>query len=457
MKRTLDFLESNRPFKIKNVATWNPLQPHCGPGNTVSDMPSNDPIDEACRQHDIGYGKLLAMGRDPYTVFNKYDEAFMESLSRLRFKSPQAWMYYEYFALKERFGAKFSPRIAKKVLRAKARSIRTKRMVYGRRYRGRKRGRRGRKSRRKSKKSFALRYLMSVAQPQIRTVMRGGFYRWANNEQQIVIPEVTFDLLRYHQDAVSQGNAAVDMIDYTQGSVFNYLCKQKLQITIASDTNIPITVTPYWVTVKRDYFDNSIGNSDLSDSIDAILQIMQFGLQHLYNSTDDASFTKNAASANDRYFGSLITPSGISPFSYMFRNYFKIKAGKPVILEPGANHKGLRFNLVDRKCKRIPELYNAPVGGDHTPVLLSGFTKFMMFKFQAGLVGTSEISGGVENELKVARGGGAVHIESVRTMMYKSIARNYAQRDLLDLRPTINAADEAIVGDVDMQYDQVEA
>ena len=37
--------------------TINPVHHHCGPGNSISSVPSKNPVDEACRQHDIKYGE----------------------------------------------------------------------------------------------------------------------------------------------------------------------------------------------------------------------------------------------------------------------------------------------------------------------------------------------------------------------------------------------------------------
>lgn len=45
--------------------TLNPIHPHCGPFNEVSDQPSSNEVDEICRQHDIAYGEYQAAGVNP--------------------------------------------------------------------------------------------------------------------------------------------------------------------------------------------------------------------------------------------------------------------------------------------------------------------------------------------------------------------------------------------------------
>jgi len=62
---------------LKFMGTYNPWHPHCGPFNAVSKKRSRDPVDEACRQHDIGYGKI---GNKAYFYHNRYDDEFIKRL-----------------------------------------------------------------------------------------------------------------------------------------------------------------------------------------------------------------------------------------------------------------------------------------------------------------------------------------------------------------------------------------
>lgn len=51
--------------------------PHCGPFNAVSGKKGVG-FDEACRQHDIAYGKMQSAGRNPYVTYNKADRDLLD-------------------------------------------------------------------------------------------------------------------------------------------------------------------------------------------------------------------------------------------------------------------------------------------------------------------------------------------------------------------------------------------
>lgn len=49
-----------------------------GPFNRVADEKISD-ADEVYRQHDLGYARERAAGRNPYISWNRYDDALMRS------------------------------------------------------------------------------------------------------------------------------------------------------------------------------------------------------------------------------------------------------------------------------------------------------------------------------------------------------------------------------------------
>jgi len=53
-------------------------RPHMGPFNRVTPY-SISPQDEIYRQHDLGYGKLAARGKNPYTSWNSYDQQLLDA------------------------------------------------------------------------------------------------------------------------------------------------------------------------------------------------------------------------------------------------------------------------------------------------------------------------------------------------------------------------------------------
>lgn len=68
--------------RFRAKAQYNPFHPHCGPFNKVNDYPSDDPIDEACRIHDIQYEQLSEIygEKDTYLWFNEADEILLSKL-----------------------------------------------------------------------------------------------------------------------------------------------------------------------------------------------------------------------------------------------------------------------------------------------------------------------------------------------------------------------------------------
>lgn len=59
------------------MVVYNPLHPHCGPFNTVSEYKSPDETDEICRLHDIAYGTL----KNAYLEYNTADEQFQQDVA----------------------------------------------------------------------------------------------------------------------------------------------------------------------------------------------------------------------------------------------------------------------------------------------------------------------------------------------------------------------------------------
>jgi len=75
---------------------------HCGPGNYVYDTPSENKIDEACRQHDIQYGKI---GMKSYVMFNDADQIFIDAMDKVPESSSQynrAQLYSNVFKIKKK-------------------------------------------------------------------------------------------------------------------------------------------------------------------------------------------------------------------------------------------------------------------------------------------------------------------------------------------------------------------
>lgn len=66
----------------------NPIHKHCGPFNAVSKKKSRNKVDEACRQHDIGYGRL---GYKAYFYHNKYDDRFIDKMEKTKGFLPKVY------------------------------------------------------------------------------------------------------------------------------------------------------------------------------------------------------------------------------------------------------------------------------------------------------------------------------------------------------------------------------
>lgn len=97
---------------------------HCGPGNYVYDSPSDNPIDEACRQHDIAYGKE---GMKSYITFNDADQEFIDAMDSVPESSShygRAQVYSNVFKAKKKvtFSSQKHPGMVKRTRSARTRS-----------------------------------------------------------------------------------------------------------------------------------------------------------------------------------------------------------------------------------------------------------------------------------------------------------------------------------------------
>jgi len=72
--------------RLSQRRQYNPLHPHCGPGNYVDDVAPTDPVDLSCWAHDIKYGEENNM----YLRNNKADKDFLESNALTVYKVPFA-------------------------------------------------------------------------------------------------------------------------------------------------------------------------------------------------------------------------------------------------------------------------------------------------------------------------------------------------------------------------------
>jgi len=87
----------------------NPIHPHCGPFNAVSNKRSDSKTDEACRQHDIAYGKYQGGSKwhqrkywEPYYMYSKADDVLLRDFERSE-PSVVKSLYKSYFNVKKKF------------------------------------------------------------------------------------------------------------------------------------------------------------------------------------------------------------------------------------------------------------------------------------------------------------------------------------------------------------------
>lgn len=110
-------LKQYKSSKKRNLPDryFNPLHPHCGPGNSIAKTVPSNPVDAACWRHDIAYGQF-ARGDDlwnqvtnpAYRVYNQADERFVVELrdlirsGELSYSDKLAAEYYlQWFQLKK--------------------------------------------------------------------------------------------------------------------------------------------------------------------------------------------------------------------------------------------------------------------------------------------------------------------------------------------------------------------
>lgn len=82
---------------------YNPLHPHCGPGNVVSSVAPVDPIDKICWDHDRRYGDLQKRYGQywPYSHWNYADDRFIKDIYPYIYTSDAAFTYWSAFQAKK--------------------------------------------------------------------------------------------------------------------------------------------------------------------------------------------------------------------------------------------------------------------------------------------------------------------------------------------------------------------
>lgn len=77
-KRNRPWVPTDRTYLGGLTLPFLTRRPHMGPFNRVSPIKLSD-ADEVYRQHDIGYGRERAAGRNPYLTWNKYDSDLLNA------------------------------------------------------------------------------------------------------------------------------------------------------------------------------------------------------------------------------------------------------------------------------------------------------------------------------------------------------------------------------------------
>lgn len=326
----------------------NPFHPHCGPFNKISEFKSSNRVDEICRQHDIGYGKL---GKRAYTHFNQYDEEFIRAMEAEG--SMEANAYAEIFRIKREIAPhlkSFRKTIDKEEMPyrkryGRKRRSRSARRAYGRKYRRTRSNRRRALSsyRKKNKRvSFAKR-VMSVVNNRVSEP-----HTWLSEDEQshnllagkyhFIAPTCLFDRSDLATSWADTGEGGASLGGSTNNPAKCCLRSGFLRVHVRNLLEHPLRIQVYWLTAKQDIHD---ATSCINNVVDSLL-----------DGWKDRMLAADETTANF-LGGTQVTSTGsalLSPYhSSRLKDKWRIKKGKGGWLQPG--------DIVDFRYKLFKKRY----------------------------------------------------------------------------------------------------
>lgn len=457
----------------------NPVHYHCGPGNSIKEFKSENDVDEACRQHDIQYGKYQKVAGyfTPYFKSNDGDMQFihdLESNTGGRFIDRIGKRYYsDLFKIKRVLAPRISPELEKlvredqgtepiiekssRVVEKKVKKVTKVRMPYRRQGIKRRRRRRfmRRKRRGKSRIGRSFRSQLAMRPMKKQTILES---RWCAN----AAPSALLDVFvacslrtKYQYDnlILATDNEADAFGSTARTANYQYSMYAYCQTVAHNYAQGTVYVTPYWVSMKKDYFDSDLyapaGATTLAKerfvAEDNLIEILYQGLRAQFNTTDDTSFVRIDPDYTDERSGARLCMPPVQLTSPLLKYFAKVTKGRQVKIEPGQQ---VSFVTRSKKIKRILPHQHADTAGNHQPHLIGGHTKFLLLQVKSQIPGTAEADLGADEHEKVGyQGTFNVILNNTYQLGYKSLSLETHGRDLVNYIPTISQADERMIID----------
>ncbi len=503
-------LRSSHTDKKKMLRrTTNPFHAHCGPGNKVAKLKPNNAIDAACWKHDIAYGTLQKQHGHwfPYLNHNDADVEFLKDMAKITKSSKHsrktraaAKSYASFFKLKKSTFATGTtlgkPKTPKRTIHsffqpsAKRRKTKIPETLPSnvplrdtgeetavsshtvnampkrrRSYRKKGRGRRGKRSRfsrsrsRKPRRRKTSRYVKRNRLVDLLAPPRTHKIAWSqiitnpttSNKSTLFTAPALND--EWSMRSLIQATGEDDEVfgDVSLNAQMNIVFSSQFH-RIRNNTDTPCYLSAWLVTPKYDLHDCDVTENLITTVSNTAMDRIANYMKAFLDATDDADISNvSADGGNDRHLAYIVMPQHQDFVNRNFLEAFRVlKRYKTRKLDYGDT---TTYKLVDKRTKKIlPEIHTL-TGANVTPQAFAGRTKFFLFKVWGPLVGTAEVAGASEDNLKVASGYYQLHHEMIQTQTLKALQPYTALHEMTDLRPTITAANEIQLVDEDMALD----
>lgn len=312
--------------------------------------------------------------------------------------------------------------------------------------------RRKRRGRRRSSKGFLKAKIIDIITPK-RTLYQTFSSLVEENtdkNQNLVIFDVTHTKWAYENLIKATGqNSTTFAVD--SGAIMKDIAsnvRHKYELRNASNQKVFVDV--WKCRMRRDLHDEG-ADTTMTDrtgqyhATNVLTNIIVNALESRANTTVDGSIAPIAADeTNNRYPSRVCMPDVLDFHSSTCSKYFYSKKLKSRILEPG---DVMYANIVDRRHYNIDGNLNLENSFGVEPELYGGRSEFLIFKFRAAVVGTSEAEGGAGNDDKVSVGTFQIHCNWSVKMDIKTLSPSMDLIDHQEYRPAISEANMEFMGD----------
>lgn len=266
------------------------------------------------------------------------------------------------------------------------------------------------------------------------------------------IPIVDHFLMNQWRTAVDDaGNVFFE--DNLAARAYQVFCGQFNKITNNTDYDFMISAVEY--IPRYDIRDCDYAQNLPITSSNTVMNMWYNAMLAELNTADDSSVAFTTGDATNGRHGAYVTTPSFATFgNRTFNEMFKpVKTHKPRKVMPGDS---TNYRLVDRKMKKLLNHVHINNSSNHSPTMLAGRARFIMFKVWGKTVGTSESNTGALEDEKISSSTFVVHHEYVNTYTGKVMPDDVPAKEWVDLRDTIAPANQRAIVNQDMDIDNIE-